>query len=231
MLPRDDSLWEMIEADAHRLAERIAIDFPVTRSLTGPFWRAHASTKVIDCVLSLRKPYKKVVEPRVEAFSRNHPEVRSCADLLDLISSFASPEAFHVSVLNMDSSRKAAALVGVLEYLVDIQQRFDGTDEDARLAAWACWARPGDYLTLDVTGFKLAGFQYLRMLFGAETTKPDVHILRYVAEVLSRSIAGYPSREVQAVYAIERAGEILGRSVRELDVAIWELGSGYQLPS
>ena len=135
------------------------------------------------------------------------------------------------SVLSMKSEGKANALVGVLDYLIDIQQRFDGASEGERLAAWARWARPGDYLTLDVHGFKLAGFQYLRMLFGTETTKPDVHILRYAEQALARPIRGKPSSEVQAVYAIERAGEILGRSVRQLDIAIWEQGAGRRLPS
>lgn len=221
----------MIEADAHQLAERFALDFPATRSLTDPVWRDSAAAKVIDCVLSLRKPYKNVVVPRVEAFVQSNPEIYSCSDLLDLIASFDSPVAFHASVLDMNSPGKASALVGVLEYLIDIQKRFDGDCENCRLNAWAQWARPGDYLTLDVKGFKLAGFQYLRMLFGAETTKPDIHIIRYVEDVLGRPVAGHPSREVQAVYAIERAGEILGRSVRQLDVAIWERGSGHRLPS
>ena len=74
---------------------------------------------------------------------------------------------------------------------------------------------------LGINGFKLAGFQYLRMLFGAETVKPDVHIIRYVESVLGRPIAGSPSREVQAVYAMERAGELLEQSARALYVAIW----------
>lgn len=82
---------------------------------------------------------------------------------------------------------------------------------------------------LDVPGFKLAGFQYLRMLFGAETTKPDVHILRYVARTLNRPPATRANEMVRAVYAVERAGELLGVSVRSLDVAIWEHESGQSL--
>lgn len=224
-------LFGMIEADAQHLAERIRRDYPSPRTPSDPVWRSSAAAKVIDCVLSLRKNYKRVVEPRVLTFVDAHPGIRSCNDLLSFINTYPSPMEFYVTELNMNSPDKATALVGVLEYLLDIQARFDGDDEDARLAAWARWARPGDYLTLDVRGFKLAGFQYLRMLFGAETTKPDVHILRYVEEVLGREIRGRASREVQAVYAIERAGEILGGSVRSLDVAIWEQGSGQRLPS
>lgn len=218
----------MIEFDAHRLADAISREFPIAPSHTNPDWRGAAAPKVIDCVLSLRKPYKAVVEPRVQGFVQSYPHVQRCDDLIRLIRSFESPLAFHATVLRMNSPGKATALLGVLEYLVDIQARFKGDDEDARLLAWAQWARPGDYLTLDVPNFKLAGFQYLRMLFGAETTKPDVHILKYIEKTLDRSIAGWPSREVQAVYAIERAGELLGRSVRDIDLAIWERGSRYR---
>lgn len=221
----------MIEADAHVLAERLKVDFPDPRPLQDPVWRASPAAKVIDCVLSLRKPYKAVVVPRVQSFVAAHPDITSLGSLLELIRGYPSPLEFHKAVLSMDSPGKAAAIVGVLEYLLDSIQRFEGDDEAARLHAWAAWCRPGDYLTLDVNGFKLAGFQYLRMLFGAETTKPDVHILKYAEQALGRAIQGRPSGEVQAVYAIERAGEILGTSVRRLDVAIWEKGSGHRLPS
>jgi hypothetical protein len=64
----------------------------------------------------------------------------------------------------------------VIRYLLDVQADFKEQDEEARLHAWAEWARPGDYLALNVPGFGLAGFQYLRMLFNAQTAKPDVHI-------------------------------------------------------
>lgn len=50
-----------------------------------------------------------------------------------------------------------------------------------RLRRLARWAPPCDYLVVGVAGFGLAGFQYLRRLFGAETTKPGVHVMRYVA--------------------------------------------------
>lgn len=216
-----DRLAGVIETDAQRLADRIAADFPELRDLSDPVWRASTAAKVIDCVLSLRKNYKRVVEPRVQRFVAAHPDVCSGQDLLTLIDSYPSPGEFLCAELQMNSPGKASAMVGVLRYLLDIQYRFQGDDEEARLVAWARWARPGDYLTLDVPGFKLAGFQYLRMLFGAETTKPDVHILRYLEEVLGRQFLGLASREVLAVYIIERAGEILGGSVRQIDVAIW----------
>ena len=217
----------MIEVDARVLAERLRRDFPSPRPVAVPDWRRTPASRVIDCVLSLRKSYERVVKPRVKRFSDEHPGVVTCADLRELIRAHPSPLAFHRPVLDMRSPGKAAMLVGVLDHLIDVQPRFDGETEDDRLGAWASWARPGDYLMLGVPGFGLAGFQYLRMLFGAQTTKPDVHILAYVAEALSRPPATTPGEQVRAVYTIERAGELLDIPVRDIDVAIWESRTGH----
>jgi hypothetical protein len=213
----------MIEADAAILAERIRTDFPAIAEPMHWIWTQSPPLKTIDCVLSLRKNYTRIVEPRVKRFAAAHPEIADCASLRSLIDRSPSPVAFFAAELAMNSPGKAAALVGVLDYLLDIQRRFDGATEDARLAAWARWARPGDYLTLDVRGFGLAGFQYLRMLMGADTVKPDVHVLRYVERVLGRPVTASASQCVQAVYALERAGELLGHPVKSIDVAIWSL--------
>jgi len=220
----------MIEADAQRLAEQLRRDFPTPRPFEEPAWRASPAAKVIDCVLSLRKSYERIVKPRVKAFNEAHPAM-SCMELRSLINGFDSPEAFHREALSMDSPGKAVALVGVLDYLIDIQSRFEGDTEDARLTRWAHWARPGDHLMLNIPSFKLAGFQYLRMLFGAQTSKPDVHIVAYIAEALGRTPASTASEQVQAVYAIERAGELLGVSIRSIDIAIWEHRTGGSVTS
>lgn len=55
------------------------------------------------------------------------------------------------------------------------------------------------------------------MLFGAQTTKPDVHIVRFVSEIVGRKVS-----DVQALYLLERAAVRTGLPVRDLDVAIWE---------
>lgn len=216
----------MIEHDAAKLAERIRADFDRFPDPPHWVWSQCPAAKVIDCVLSLRKKYNSVVLPRVKAFVSKRTDIKTCSDLRKLIDTFQSPETFFADVLSMNSPGKAAMLCGVLDYLLDVQLRFDQGTEDERLVAWAKWARPGDYLAMEVRGFKIAGFQYLRMLFGADTTKPDVHILSYCSEVLGEKIG-----EARAVYALERAGELLGVPVRSIDVAIWERGAGQSLPS
>jgi hypothetical protein len=220
----------MIEQDAYLLAKQIEKDFPPGNPLQDAVWWSSPATRVIDCVLSLGINYERVVVPRVRAFTERRPKTTSCESLLRLIDEYDSPLAFQSTELNLRHTRKATALVGVLQYLVDIQKRFPGDEEIDRLGHWATWARPGDYLAVDAPGFALAGFQYLRMLFGAETVKPDTHILSYAESVLGRVITGNQRAEVAAIYSFERAGELLNRSVRQMDVSIWELRSGRTHP-
>jgi hypothetical protein len=109
-----------------------------------------------------------------------------------------SPAAFCEAKTRYRDERRANTLAGVVEYLLDAVVEHPGADEETRLRRWAQWCRPGDYLTVGVSCFGLAGFQYLRMLFGAQTTKPDVHIVRFVGEVTNKIVS-----PVQALNVME----------------------------
>jgi hypothetical protein len=68
-----------------------------------------------------------------------------------------------------------------------------------------------------IRGFALAGYQYLRMLFGANTTKPDDHICRYVSRCVGRTVS-----DVEALTLLEGASAISDVRLRDLDTTIWE---------
>jgi len=63
-------------------------------------------------------------------------------------------------------------------------------------------------------------FQYFTMLIGAESVKPDVWIIRFVAHVVGEDIA--PER---AFDAVRSAAELLKAGSSELDHAIWAFAS------
>jgi len=54
------------------------------------------------------------------------------------------------------------------------------------------------------------------MLFGVQTTKPDVHIIRFVSEVLGKKV-----NDVTALSLLERAAKQTGLPLREVDNIIW----------
>ncbi|MBK7405824.1 MAG: hypothetical protein IPJ41_14700 [Phycisphaerales bacterium] len=206
----------MREHEARQLLDLVQKEFPETSTAPPAIWDGDPPLKIIDCVLSLNRHYERVVVPRVAAFAAKYPDIKTCGSLRDAMLA-ATPEACLRTHLDTRDPRRAATLLGVVEFAIDAAQAFPAESEEASLRAWAADARPGDYLAVGVRGFGLAGFQYLRMLFGANTAKPDRHIIDYV----SRATGGEPS-DVEALYAMERAAQLGGFSAAWLDHEIWK---------
>ena len=206
----------MRERDASQLLELVRREFPETSATPPTIWGGDPAVKVIDCVLSLNRHYKRVVVPRVTAFAASYPDIKTCASLRDAMLA-ATPEAFLRTHLDMRDPRRAATMLGVAEFALDAAHAFPSESEEASLRAWAADAGPGDYLAAGVRGFGLAGFQYLRMLFGANTAKPDRHIIDFVSRATSREMS-----DAEALYAMERAAVLGGYSAAWLDHEIWK---------
>ena len=207
---------QMREHDAEHLAQAIRSEFPKIESPDGFIWTASPPVRVADCVLSLNRHYERTVLPRIERFASRCPDVRTCAALRGMIDSHPTPATFLRQEFDLNDARRAETLSGVVDFVIDVAQRFDGASEEDRLRKWAAWSRPGDYLAVGVRGFGLAGFQYLRMLFGSETAKPDVHVINFVSEHIGRKVS-----DVEALYTMERAAILAHVSLHGLDVAVW----------
>jgi hypothetical protein len=201
--------------DVQRVAEVLLARYGHVHPNAAYAW-PHASQRVLDCVLSLNRRYNAVVRPRVERFAARRSEIQTLTELQSLVRLYPSPHAFCVAELEYNDARRAETLIGVVDYLLDAQVEHPGEDESERLTQWASWCRPGDHLAVGVQGFGLAGFQYLRMLFGAQTVKPDVHIINFVSELLGR-----PLTPVQALNIMERAAALVHLPLREVDAEIW----------
>lgn len=180
-------------------------------------WPAPA-LNVLDCVLSLNRSYHGFCEHRVDTFAKAHPEVESLEQLLRLIESYPTPLEFSAKELDYNHKERAEILVGVINYLIGAQKAFGGKTEMIRLGQWASSLTPQDYEAPGVRGFALSGFQYLRMLFGADTAKPDVHIRRFVSEAVGRK-----TDDAKALALLEVATKRLGWSLLAVDNEIWKL--------
>lgn len=175
---------------------------------------------VLDCILSLNRRYEEFVVPRVEKFVERNPEVTSLEDLLQMIIRLGAAQ-FMEKELDYDHPSRAETLAGVVGYLIGIERKFDGATEQARLENWAIQSKPEDCEKMNVKGFGLAGFQYLRMLFGAQTVKPDIHIKRFVSRVTKRRVT-----DVQALEYLELAAKRAGLPIRDADYGIWKKSAG-----
>jgi hypothetical protein len=206
----------MTEAESTRLARAIRRRFPTVERDRYFSWKS-PPLNVLDCVLSLNWNYDRFCLPTVERFTKQRPEVETLAGLRRLINRYVSPAEFSEKELNYRHPARAEILLAVTDYLLRAQRQFTGSTEMRRLRGWAVLARPGDYKTLNIHGFALSGFQYLRMLFGAQTTKPDRHIRTFVGNALGRRVG-----DVEALTALEAVASKAKLRLRDLDYAIWE---------
>jgi hypothetical protein len=206
--------------DVELLTNALRSRFPTPPPKTGEGWDGNLALNVLDCVLSLNRNYDRVVLPRVEGFARKHPDVSTVTELQQIMSSYATPADFVTVELSYKDAARAKTLEGVVSYLLDIQRDFAGSTEKDRLRAWAEWARPGDFSFTGVRGFGLAGFQYIRLLLGANTVKPDKWICKFVADSIGRNVT-----PVEALFLLERAAKRANLRIRDIDSAIWNQGA------
>ena len=186
-----------------------------------PAWTRPPAVLVIDCVLSLNRNYDKFLVPQLETFMNSHPEIQRVSDLAKLMVSYSTPHAFVQQELNYKHESRAQTLQAVVEFVCQIVEATQTIEEKKEvLKQWAIQVEPSDYQTLNIRGFGIAGFQYLRMLFGADTTKPDVHIIRFLSDTLNRRVS-----DVESLFLLEAASERVGLSVRDVDSFIWENGA------
>jgi hypothetical protein len=187
---------------------------------------ANPPLDVLDCVLSLNRSYDSFCLPRVQSFSDRHPEIDSLQALLSLIRSYQSPLEFSIRELDYRDEARAETLVGVLNYLLTAQRSISGDSEEKKLLQWAESVKPQDYVSLGVRGFGLAGFQYLRMLLGAQAAKPDIHIRRFVSDAVGYKVGDAEDAsllsDAEALSLLEEACAVLKWALTDLDYEVWE---------
>ena len=207
------------EADIAAVATEIAkfaSDLPSPEDLINPHPPA---VRVIDCVLSLNRPYDTFVVPRLKIFMSNHPDIQQITELADLMASYSTSHAFVQQELDYNHEDRARILHEVVMFLCTIVQQTPTIPEDKALKQWAVQAQSQTH-RLNIRGFGPAGFQYLCMLFGVDTTKPDIYIIRFVSETLNRDVS-----DLEAHALLEAASEREGLSVRAVDSYIWNRGA------
>jgi hypothetical protein len=130
---------------------------------------------------------------------------------------YPSAPVFVARCLDYNDDARSVTLSKVVDRLVKVADGGDYDTQMSNLRQWAANANPEDHFKLGIAGFGLGGFQYLRMLFAANTTKPDIHIQRYVT-----SCVGHRVSDVQALALLEAAAAEADVSLRDLDTTIWE---------
>ena len=208
-----------LEADHERLVGALCRLAPSVRPSSDRAWTRPPAVRVIDCILSLNRNYDRFVVPRLDRFEQRFPAIRSVEDLNIGISMYATPHDFVIKTLEYNHEARANTLGAVSSWLTGVSGSGTPCSRQARLEDWARQPDKG-YSALGIRGFGLAGFQYLRMLFGANTTKPDFRVCEWTANAVGHRISA-PT----ALRLLERAAPEANILLRDFDTTIWEMSS------
>lgn len=177
------------------------------------------AVKVINSVISQGLSYKHVVKKRLEDFKKNRPNVKSVGQLADLMESYTTSLEFLTEEVNLKNELKAGAIDGIVKYLCGLIEA-SAVPEEETLRQWAINAEPDGYETLNIKGVRIATFQWLRMLFGADTSKPDVHIMNFISDTIEQKLS-----KNDCILLIKGVASYLEVSERDVDLAIWDFMS------
>lgn len=139
--------------------------------------------------------YKSSVKPNVESFRDqfiDSGKVQSLADLAELEHDPEFTESFTIGHPNAVHDVAAALL----------EHAEPDADDLELLQTWAENADPEQYRSDpvgDVHGIGPATFQYLRMIAGADTVKPDIQVKKFITELESK----YPRFDVDSSSGID----------------------------
>lgn len=147
-------------------------------------------------------------------------EVRTFADLKELLARHPDDKEGNTHIAQYLWNYRLWTRVGLLRGLVVYFESIGVTDQQALRT----WAENSDFkrdFEGKVKGLGAAAYQWLIMRQGVETVKPDVHLHRFVASVLSREVSDW-----ELVHLLERVSTELGVKAYELDWRIWEYQRG-----
>lgn len=188
---------------------------------------ATAPEKLLGCVPSLNRRYDGFVVPRITTFKSNHPNINTLPGLCQCVAKCGGPDRFYENELDYRYPEAAEMFGRVLDYLTREIRRYPGKTEMERCRNWALSVGVDGYLTIwrrrNIPRFGIAGWQYLRMLFGANTCKPDIAVTGFVKDCLKRD---FPARSI--VELMEKAAPLapalksVSQPVREADHRIWQ---------
>ncbi|HSW62016.1 MAG TPA: hypothetical protein VLH56_01650 [Dissulfurispiraceae bacterium] len=168
----------------------------------------------LDAVLSINRKYAAFVVPRIKHFQENYAQICTLKGLAHLLRELGY-DGFHV-VWQYRHTGRAMTLERLLNRYIEYADVVAVTDDLTAMKDWATKSSVMDYRTFRVRGIGLATFQYLRMMLGVSTVKPDVHIKRAVSMALNRPIS-----DLDAIWLVERASERMGLPATLVDHNLW----------
>ena len=183
-------------------------------------WTKNHVEAIINTVLAMRNRWKETAEPRFVKYQKNYSNIKTLYDLDNLIRNLSESE-FCKKVLDMNITKnnnwRYEMLCDIVKAFI-VYQKENGLNSDKEaMMDWAIKCNLSQ-LENDVIGklnnVGLATVQNLRLCFGIDTVKPDVHIINALKKI------GLGNE----VEICELISELTGYKCIELDQIFWNWG-------
>ena len=217
-LVKYDKLKSSASADVDRLVAHLR-SLRLRYDFEPPAEHCYTSATLIlcDAVLSANRRYKEFVLPRLELLRLKGIDRQSLSELVELIE--RAGEVAFTQVWNYNDLTRVRRLRNLAQRFIALKQNYGLTNDLEVLQKWAQVSTVGDCDRFGVPGIGLATFQYLRILCGIETVKPDVHLRQAVRDGLNRKV----SDDKKVIELLEAASQRMSvPAKRRLDYAIWD---------
>ena len=130
---------------------------------------------LVDTVLSINRKYDSFVKPRIELIKNTR------IDSFDsLRQELEKGDEYFISLWNYNHPQRIELLRNLLAYFIDYKNNNNIKTDLETLRTWGEESSVEKYSNWNIKGIAFTTYQYLRMLCGADTVKPDIHILRTI---------------------------------------------------
>lgn len=207
---------DKFEQEIKQLTAYISQNIPITQKFQDEeFGYDNPVDVCIDAVLSIRRKYNSFVIPRLEQFKQNYPDINTLSALSKMIHDLG-PEQF-CTAWNYNHSARVEMLQSLTQRFLEYNEANNFQEELNGMKHWANSVSVSKYKDFGVKGIGLATFQYLRMLLGVQTVKPDVHIKKACGLALNRTV-----NDLEAIELIEQVSKRLDLPATVVDHNIWK---------
>lgn len=188
-----------------------------SKALTRP------AVALLDVVLAANRNYNKVVEPKIKHILENS-DISTFKQLEKFIKENTVEEFY--KFWGHKDNKKYSVLKAILLAINELKKIYKIDDDYQLMNNWAknvdYTKKKEDYIG-KIDNIGVATFQHLRMVFGANTVKPD----QRVVEVLEYEFGLNKINQLNAIKVVEDIAKITNKSALEIDQIFVKYGSGY----
>ncbi len=167
---------------------------------------------ILDAVMSRSRVYEKTVVPKINYFKENYPEINTLEKLVDVIQKVGA-EQFAPMYLDYQFKQLGQVVLDTADVFVE-NKTIENDLESMKLFA----SSSNFYKEIQrVKGIGIATARYLAILLNVDTVKPDVHIMKFISNVLDRKV-----KEQEAIDLLTIVSKEMNKSVAIIDNSIWQ---------